>query len=231
MSDHKDRARRYHHAIREILLRDWDPIGVADAPEAQDEYDSYIPGIYGRLIRRISEQELFDHLWQIETEHMGLFGNRGKTVSNGASIKVSNHGGGFGVTVGLSGTLICSETLTLNGSTSGNITADVFGTLGAFGGSSGAGGTLTIQGNLQLERDANTVFGVTNIPGVAQGHDEVHVLQTTGGGVATLGGRISVTMDGTFTPGTSFLLLHADAGLNHTTFRSESINVKQVTGP
>jgi hypothetical protein len=28
---------------------------------------------------RVSEQELFDHLWQIETQHMGLFGNRGKT--------------------------------------------------------------------------------------------------------------------------------------------------------
>jgi hypothetical protein len=79
MSDYKDRARRYHHAIREILLRDWDPIEVGAVAQAQDEYDSYIPGIYGRLIHRISEQELFDHLWQIETEHMGLFGNRGKT--------------------------------------------------------------------------------------------------------------------------------------------------------
>ena len=79
MSDYKDRARRYHHAIREILLRDWDPIEVGAIAQAQDEYDSYIPGIYGRLIHRISEHELFDHLWQIETEHMGLFGNRGKT--------------------------------------------------------------------------------------------------------------------------------------------------------
>ena len=79
MSDHKDRARRYHHAIREILLRDWDPIGVGDIAEAQDEYDSYIPSIYGRLIHRVSEQELFDYLWQIETQHMGLCGHRGKT--------------------------------------------------------------------------------------------------------------------------------------------------------
>ena len=79
MSDNKERSRRYHRAIREILLRDWDPIGIGDVAEAQDEYDSYIPGIYGRLIHRISEQELLDHLWQIETEHMELFGNRGKT--------------------------------------------------------------------------------------------------------------------------------------------------------
>ena len=79
MSDNKERARRYHHAIREILLRAWDPIGVGDVAEAQDEYDTYIPGIYGRLIHRIPEQELFDHLWQIEAQQMGLAGDRGKT--------------------------------------------------------------------------------------------------------------------------------------------------------
>jgi len=79
MSDNKERARRYHNAIREILLRAWDPIGVGDVAEAQDEYDTYIPGIYGRLIHRIPEQELFDHLWQIETQQMGLAGDRSKT--------------------------------------------------------------------------------------------------------------------------------------------------------
>ena len=52
MSDRLEQARDYHAAIREILLRDWDPIGVADVPEAQDEYDSYISQIYGLLIRR-----------------------------------------------------------------------------------------------------------------------------------------------------------------------------------
>jgi len=79
MSDYKDRARRYHHAIRKILLSDWDPIEVGDVAEAQDEYDSYIPGIYGRLIHRISEQELFDHLSKIQIQQMGLTGDRGKT--------------------------------------------------------------------------------------------------------------------------------------------------------
>ena len=79
MSEYKDRAQRYHHAIREILLRDWDPIGVSDVPEAQDEYDSYIPGIYARLIRGVSQQDVFDHLWQIETRNMGLAANHSKT--------------------------------------------------------------------------------------------------------------------------------------------------------
>ena len=49
MSDHVDRARRYHDGIRRILLNDWDPIGVADIAEAQDEYDSYVGKIYGML--------------------------------------------------------------------------------------------------------------------------------------------------------------------------------------
>jgi hypothetical protein len=79
MGDDKERSRRYHRAIREILLRAWDPIGIGDIAGAQDEYDTYIPGIYGRLIHRISEQKLFDHLWQIEIEQMGLAGDRGKT--------------------------------------------------------------------------------------------------------------------------------------------------------
>ena len=79
MGRHLDRARRYHESIREILLKQWDPIGVADVPEAQDEYDSYIGTVYVLLIRHESRQALVDHLWRVETEHMGLAGNRGHT--------------------------------------------------------------------------------------------------------------------------------------------------------
>ena len=35
----RKRAKRYYDAVREILLREWDPIGVPDVPEAQNEYD------------------------------------------------------------------------------------------------------------------------------------------------------------------------------------------------
>ena len=78
-SAYRKRAKRYHDAIRTVLLRDWDPIGVSDVPEAHDEYDSYIPGIHGRLISRASAQELFDHLRKIETIEMGLASNRQRT--------------------------------------------------------------------------------------------------------------------------------------------------------
>lgn len=80
MSEHHDRARRYHRAIREALLHEWDPIGVGDIPEAQDEYDGYVASIYGLLIHRSPEQKIFDHLWWLETEHMGLTGDRQRTL-------------------------------------------------------------------------------------------------------------------------------------------------------
>jgi hypothetical protein len=154
-------------------------------------------------------------------------------VSYGAHLLVKNNNSdpnAPGVEVGYSGTLGGDGSLTLTGSTSStnNITAHVFGTLTP---GTANGRTLTIEGNLALDGNANTVFNVFSLP-FGQGHDEVHVLQTTGGGQARLGGRISVTMDGTFTPGgTPFLLLHADAGLNQTRFDSQSINQKQTTGP
>jgi hypothetical protein len=79
LHNHLDRAQRYHEAIRLILLHEWDPIGVSQVPEAQDEYDSYIHEIYGMLIRQESRANLIHHLWWIETQHMGLYGNRSRT--------------------------------------------------------------------------------------------------------------------------------------------------------
>jgi hypothetical protein len=79
MSKHLDQARSYHAAIREVLLREWDPIGVGDMPEAADEYDSYVSQVYGLLVRREPLYKMVDYLWWVETEHMGLCGNRHRT--------------------------------------------------------------------------------------------------------------------------------------------------------
>jgi hypothetical protein len=79
MSDRRKQIRSYQAAIREVLMREWDPIGVADVPEAADEYDSYVSQIHGLLIRREPLDKLVDFLWWVETEHMGLAGDRRKT--------------------------------------------------------------------------------------------------------------------------------------------------------
>ncbi len=78
MSERRDRAKRYHDAIAQVLINDWDPVDVQRVPEAQDEYDSYVGGIHSRLIRHAPRHELLDHIWLIETEYMGLRGNRQK---------------------------------------------------------------------------------------------------------------------------------------------------------
>jgi hypothetical protein len=78
-SAHLDRARRFHDAIRKALLKEWDPIGISDIAEAQDEYDSYVPDIYRLLITRRPKHEVFDYLWRLETQHMGLTGDRQST--------------------------------------------------------------------------------------------------------------------------------------------------------
>ena len=70
---------RDHREIKRVLLQDWDPIGVGDVPEAQDEYDAYVPDVYRLLMGRVSVREVFEYLWQVETEHMGLRGNRAHT--------------------------------------------------------------------------------------------------------------------------------------------------------
>lgn len=74
-----ERTKHYHKAIREALLKEWDPIGVSKRPEAQDEYDSYVPAVHKLLIARKSKHEIFDYLWWLETEHMGLVGSRQAT--------------------------------------------------------------------------------------------------------------------------------------------------------
>ena len=81
MSEHLDRAREYHHAIKEILLHEWDPIGVSRIPQAHDEYDSYVGEVHSLLIRRASTEKIEELLWWIETEHMGLAGNRSQTAA------------------------------------------------------------------------------------------------------------------------------------------------------
>ncbi len=50
----------------------WDPIGVKDEPNAQDEYDGYLGGVYKLLVTGASDETIEDHLWRIVTERMWL---------------------------------------------------------------------------------------------------------------------------------------------------------------
>ena len=72
MNHQARQARGIQEQIRQILLNDWDPIGIRDVPEAQDEYDSYAGGVYRLLADGASPVEVAKHLARIEGEQMGL---------------------------------------------------------------------------------------------------------------------------------------------------------------
>jgi hypothetical protein len=72
--------------VRQVLLRVWDPVGIADQDEAQDEYDAYVGQVYKRLVRDEPEDALFEYLWWLETECMGFIGDRGRTESTVAAL-------------------------------------------------------------------------------------------------------------------------------------------------
>ncbi|WP_246665493.1 hypothetical protein [Rhizobium tropici] len=59
--------------VRDILLRDWDPIGISAIPEAQDEYDAYADVVFGMLVNaNATAEDIASYLFEIATEHMGL---------------------------------------------------------------------------------------------------------------------------------------------------------------
>ncbi len=65
--------------IREALRKDWDPIGVGHVPEAHDEYDAYAPMIYNLVVGDKSLDEIVNYLWWLETEQIGMPGDRAVT--------------------------------------------------------------------------------------------------------------------------------------------------------
>ncbi|WP_263373750.1 hypothetical protein [Granulicella aggregans] len=68
----KERSREIRADIRRVLLDTWDPIGIANEPNAQDEYKSYLGGVYAILSRGGSVDELQDHLLAIVRDCMGM---------------------------------------------------------------------------------------------------------------------------------------------------------------
>jgi hypothetical protein len=68
----KERSREVRRSIRRILMSQWDPIEVSDTPEAADEYDLYIGGVYELLERGASENNICAYLRDIEVDRMGM---------------------------------------------------------------------------------------------------------------------------------------------------------------
>lgn len=57
--------------LHNALLNEWDPIGIKQTPECQDEYDGYIPKLYQIISKSDSADKIFDYLWWLETDYIG----------------------------------------------------------------------------------------------------------------------------------------------------------------
>lgn len=68
--------RELYRRTDEVLHYVWDPIGVADAPMARDEYHSYLPQVFGLLKKNANAEQIAEYLFQVATERMGLNGNK-----------------------------------------------------------------------------------------------------------------------------------------------------------
>lgn len=66
--------------VRRILLKEWDPIGIKDVLEAQDEYDSYVLGICGLLCTGETVDGVYRYLRWIEQKRIGLDGDEAHTA-------------------------------------------------------------------------------------------------------------------------------------------------------
>jgi hypothetical protein len=58
----------------EVLHYIWDPIGVSGAPEARDEYQSYLPQVFALVRAGAAPGKIAEYLLSIETGAMGLSG-------------------------------------------------------------------------------------------------------------------------------------------------------------
>jgi hypothetical protein len=69
----RDQSSGNRARVRDVLMREWDPIGVAGIPEATDEYDRYVDEVYVILMnQRVDADAIAAHLFDTAVNYMGL---------------------------------------------------------------------------------------------------------------------------------------------------------------
>ena len=68
----KHASQAWRGRIREVLNRDWDPIGVTRGNVEDDEYERYEGKIAAMLRDRASDEDLLAYLKWAEVEQIGL---------------------------------------------------------------------------------------------------------------------------------------------------------------
>ena len=85
------REKRFRMAIRQVLWRDWDPIGVGRQNCCRDEYDSYIAFVEYFLRAGRPQVEIVEYLLFVETDYMGQTGNRERATAVAEKVQKIEH--------------------------------------------------------------------------------------------------------------------------------------------
>ena len=64
-----------HTRVDEVLHYLWDPIGVADVPNARDEYNMYVPEVMSLLSKNAPVEQIATYLDNVAVKRMGLRSN------------------------------------------------------------------------------------------------------------------------------------------------------------
>ena len=83
----KDSPKHLFALIRDILLSDWDPMGLSDAPGTPDDYDAVARELHALITDpETSVERLAAYLRWVEREQMGL--QRRPGMATGAAERV-----------------------------------------------------------------------------------------------------------------------------------------------
>ena len=59
-------------AVQEVLLREWDPIGIKTNEQCNGEYDSYVRTVCRMLRQGVEEYRLTKQLTRFQSDSMGI---------------------------------------------------------------------------------------------------------------------------------------------------------------
>ena len=70
-----------------MLMQVWDPIGIKDEPNAQDEYDGYLGKVYELLVGGAPDERIAQYLFEVVTERMELPAKHDDMVGTVAALR------------------------------------------------------------------------------------------------------------------------------------------------
>ena len=79
---HKDSPKHLFARIRAVLINDWDPMGLSDAPGTPDDYDAVAREVHALITDpQTTAERVAAYLRWVEREQMGLQSRPGMATS------------------------------------------------------------------------------------------------------------------------------------------------------